>query len=80
MLHRHERPRSTTPTACAWTGSEFYMKSEEEMRAAVLLDRPELPCDTTLEIADKCYVRAGLGPIMYLPRVPLAFDPGETRG
>ena len=40
------------PNRMRMTGSEFYMKTEEEMRAMF----PYCPeaCDNTLEIADKC--------------------------
>ncbi len=51
---------------------EFYMKTEEEMRAA-LSDFPEA-CDTTVEVAEKCNVVLERDAI--LPRFPL--PEGET--
>ena len=62
------------PNRMRMTGSEFYMKTEEEMRAMF----PYCPeaCDNTLEIADKCYVELDWDSII-LPRFPL-LDPGET--
>ncbi|MFZ2755600.1 MAG: DNA polymerase III subunit alpha [Atopobiaceae bacterium] len=54
-------------------GSEYYMKTEEEMRA--LFDWCPEACDNTLEIAEKCDVELEWGKIL-LPRYPL--DPGET--
>lgn len=51
---------------------QFYMKSEEEMRAA-MADFPEA-CDTTVEIAEKCNVELARDNI--LPRFPL--PEGET--
>jgi DNA polymerase-3 subunit alpha len=54
-------------------GTEYYMKTEEEMRELF----PYCPeaLDNTLEIADKCDVELEWGHIL-LPRYPL--DPGET--
>ena len=62
------------PDRMRMTGSEFYMKSEDEMRALF----PYCPeaCDNTLEIAEKCYVELDWDSII-LPRFPL-LDPGET--
>lgn len=62
------------PNRMRMTGSEFYMKTEEEMRSMF----PYCPeaCDNTLEIADKCYVELDWDSII-LPRFPL-LDPGET--
>ena len=62
------------PNRIRMTGSEFYMKTEEEMRALF----PYCPeaCDNTLEIAEKCDVQLEWGQII-LPRYPL-LDPGET--
>ncbi len=62
------------PNRMRMTGSEFYMKTEEEMRALF----PYCPeaCDNTLEIAEKCDVQLEWGKII-LPRYPL-LDPGET--
>ena len=62
------------PNRIRMTGSEFYMKSEDEMRALF----PYCPeaCDNTLEIAEKCNVQLEWGKII-LPRYPL-LDPGET--
>lgn len=62
------------PNRMRMHGSEFYMKSEQEMRALF----PYCPeaCDNTLEIADKCDVELEWGKII-LPRYPL-LDPGET--
>ena len=62
------------PNRLRMTGSEFYMKTEEEMRALF----PYCPeaCDNTLEIADKCYVELDWDSII-LPRFPL-LDEGET--
>ncbi len=55
-----------------FSNDQFYMKSEEEMRA-VMRDFPEA-CDTTIEIAEKCNVVLERDPI--LPRFPL--PEGET--
>ena len=55
-----------------FSNTEFYMKSEEEMREA-LRDYPEA-CDTTVEIAEKCNVELERDSI--LPRFPL--PEGET--
>lgn len=62
------------PNRMRMTGTEFYMKSEDEMRALF----PYCPeaCDNTLEIADKCDMELEWGKII-LPRYPL-LDPGET--
>ena len=62
------------PNRMRMTGTEFYMKSEEEMRALF----PYCPeaCDNTLEIADKCDMELEWGKII-LPRYPL-LDSGET--
>ena len=55
-------------------GSEFYMKSEDEMRAMF----PYCPeaCDNTVELAEKCDVELDWDSII-LPNYPL-LDPGET--
>ena len=55
-------------------GSEFYMKTEEEMRE--LFSWCPEACDNTLEIADKCNVELDWDS-MILPKFPL-LDPGET--
>lgn len=62
------------PNRMRMHGSEFYMKTEEEMRALF----PYCPeaCDNTIEIAEKCDVQLEWGKII-LPRYPL-LDPGET--
>ena len=62
------------PNRMRMQGSEFYMKTEEEMRALF----PYCPeaCDNTVEIADKCDVELEWGKII-LPRYPL-LDEGET--
>ena len=62
------------PNRMRMQGSEFYMKTEEEMRALF----PYCPeaCDNTLEIAEKCNVELKWGEII-LPRYPL-LDEGET--
>ena len=62
------------PNRMRMHGSEFYMKTEEEMRALF----PYCPeaCDNTVEIADKCDVHLDWDSII-LPRYPL-LDPGET--
>ena len=62
------------PNRMRMQGSEFYMKSEEEMRSLF----PYCPeaCDNTLEIAEKCNVELDWDSII-LPRFPL-LDPGET--
>ncbi len=62
------------PNRMRMQGSEFYMKTEDEMRALF----PYCPeaCDNTVEIADKCDVQLEWGQII-LPRYPL-LDPGET--
>lgn len=53
---------------------EFYMKSEEEMRA--LFDWNQEACDNTLEIADKCNFQLDWSQL-YLPKFPL-LKKGET--
>lgn len=62
------------PNRIRMEGSEFYMKTEEEMRALF----PYCPeaCDNTLEIAEKCNVELDWDSII-LPNYPL-LDPGET--
>ena len=55
-----------------FANDEFYMKTEEEMRAA-LADFPEA-CDNTVEVAEKCNVELERDSI--LPRFPL--PEGET--
>ncbi len=55
-----------------FSNDQFYMKTEEEMRAA-LKDFPEA-CDTTVELAEKCDVELERDSI--LPRFPL--PEGET--
>ena len=62
------------PNRMRMTGTEFYMKTEEEMRALF----PYCPeaCDNTVEIAEKCNVELDWDSII-LPRFPL-LDPGET--
>ncbi len=62
------------PNRIRMEGSEFYMKTEAEMRALF----PYCPeaCDNTVEIAEKCDVQLEWGQII-LPRYPL-LDPGET--
>ncbi|MBY4797084.1 DNA polymerase III subunit alpha [Collinsella sp. AGMB00827] len=55
-------------------GSEFYMKSEEEMRE--LFSYAPEACDNTVEIAEKCSVDLDWDSII-LPRYPL-LDPGES--
>ena len=55
-------------------GSEFYMKTEQEMRE--LFSWCPEACDNTLEIAEKCNVELDWDQII-LPRFPL-LDPGET--
>ena len=62
------------PNRIRMEGSEFYMKTEEEMRALF----PYCPeaCDNTLEIAEKCDVELDWDSII-LPNYPL-LDPGET--
>ena len=62
------------PNRIRMEGSEFYMKTEEEMRALF----PYCPeaCDNTLEIARKCNVELDWDSII-LPNYPL-LDPGET--
>ena len=55
-------------------GSEFYMKTEEEMRE-LFSWYPEA-CDNTLEVAEKCNVELDWDQII-LPRFPL-LDEGET--
>ena len=62
------------PNRMRMQGSEFYMKTEEEMRALF----PYCPeaCDNTLEIAEKCNVELDWDSII-LPNYPL-LDPGET--
>ena len=62
------------PNRIRMEGSEFYMKTEEEMRALF----PYFPeaCDNTVEIAEKCNVELDWDSII-LPNYPL-LDPGET--
>lgn len=62
------------PNRIRMEGSEFYMKTEEEMRALF----PYCPeaCNNTLEIAEKCNVELDWDSII-LPNYPL-LDPGET--
>ena len=55
-------------------GTEFYMKSEQEMRE--LFSWCPEACDNTLEIANKCNVELDWDSII-LPRFPL-LDEGET--
>lgn len=55
-------------------GSEFYMKSEEEMRT--LFSWIPEACDTTLEIAEKCQFELDWSS-MYLPKFP-GLAEGET--
>ena len=55
-------------------GTEFYMKTEEEMRE--LFSWCPEACDTTLEIADKCNFELDWNS-MYLPEFP-GLKPGET--
>lgn len=55
-------------------GSEFYMKSEAEMRE--LFSWIPRACDTTVEIADKCDFELDWSS-MYLPTFP-GLRPGET--
>ena len=62
------------PNRIRMEGSEFYMKTEEEMRA-LFPYCPEV-CDNTLEIAEKCNVELDWDSII-LPNYPL-LDPGET--
>ena len=62
------------PNRMRMQGSEFYMKSEDEMRA--LFPYCQEACDNTIEIADKCNVELKWGEII-LPRYPL-LDEGET--
>ena len=54
-------------------GTEYYMKTEEEMRA--LFSWCPEAIENTLEVADKCNVELEWGKIL-LPQYPL--DPGET--
>ncbi len=62
------------PSRMRMQGSEFYMKTEEEMRALF----PYCPeaCDNTVELAEKCDVELDWDSII-LPNYPL-LDPGET--
>ena len=64
------------PNRMRMTGSEFYMKTEEEMRAMF----PYCPeaCDNTLEIADKCYVELDWDSII-LPRSRCSTPARHTR-
>ncbi|MDY4041250.1 MAG: DNA polymerase III subunit alpha [Collinsella sp.] len=62
------------PNRMRMQGSEFYMKSEEEMRE--LFPYAPEACDNTVEIAEKCSVELDWDSII-LPRYPL-LDPGET--
>ena len=55
-------------------GTEFYMKTEEEMRQ-IFSWVPEV-CDNTLEIADKCNFELDWSS-MYLPKFP-GLEEGET--
>lgn len=56
------------------TGSEFYMKTEAEMRE--LFDWCPEACDNTLEVAEKCEFELDWSQ-MYLPKFPLLSE-GET--
>ncbi len=62
------------PNRIRMEGSEFYMKTEDEMRAMF----PYCPeaCDNTVELAEKCDVELDCDSII-LPNYPL-LDPGET--
>ena len=62
------------PNRMRMQGSEFYMKTEDEMRALF----PYCPeaCDNTVELAEKCNVELDWDSII-LPNYPL-LDPGET--
>ena len=62
------------PNRMRMQGSEFYMKTEDEMRAMF----PYCPeaCDNTVELAEKCDVELDWDSII-LPNYPL-LDPGET--
>lgn len=62
------------PNRIRMEGSEFYMKTEEEMR--VLFPYCPEACDNTVEIAEKCNVELDWDSII-LPNYPL-LDPGET--
>ncbi|MDO4596736.1 MAG: DNA polymerase III subunit alpha [Coriobacteriaceae bacterium] len=62
------------PNRIRMQGSEFYMKTEEEMRA--LFPYCQEACDNTVEIAEKCDVELDWDSII-LPNYPL-LDPGET--
>ena len=62
------------PDRLRMQGSEYYMKTEEEMRA--LFSYCPEACDNTLEIAEKCNVELDWDSII-LPEYPL-LDPGET--
>ena len=60
------------PNRMRFANSEFYMKTEEEMREA-MREFPEA-CDNTVEVANKCHVELERDSI--LPRFPL--PEGET--
>ncbi|QWT18152.1 DNA polymerase III subunit alpha [Collinsella sp. zg1085] len=62
------------PNRMRMQGSEFYMKSEDEMRA--LFPYAPEALDSTVEIAQKCHVDLDWDSIV-LPRYPL-LDEGET--
>ena len=62
------------PNRMRMEGSEFYMKSEQEMRE--LFSWIPEACDTTLEIADKCDFELDWSS-MYLPNFP-GLKSGET--
>ncbi len=62
------------PNRMRMEGTEFYMKSEEEMRG--LFSWCPEAADTTLEIADKCDYELDWSS-MYLPEYP-GLRPGET--
>ena len=62
------------PTRQRMEGTEFYMKSEQEMRE--LFSWCPEACDNTLEVADKCDFELDWDS-MYLPSYP-GLKPGET--
>ena len=62
------------PNRMRMEGTEFYMKSEEEMRE--LFSWCPEACDNTLEVADKCNYELDWTS-MYLPEYP-GLRPGET--
>ena len=74
MLCIGTNSRVTEVDRLKFANDEFYMKTEEEMREA-LIDFPDA-CDNTIEVADKCNVKLEHDPI--LPKFPLPENETEV--